>query len=328
MKKALFDREPKPPPQLKPIEWLILLPIIAVVLSNFLLNLRGELPTWGDETFTLRLVSENWSEFFREIVSDVHPPLYFLLCKIFAGIPDLSGFNGAYHPRFFSYLLFIFLFYLTVSTPERWHEPGIKGGFKYRAILGLLILGSAFFALFGPMMRYYALSAIFVVSATNALFFAINQNGGKKSFTAYAVYIWLAFSTSYLTAIVIPAHMLYVLRSPQADKRKFTRALIGLSIASIPLIWLMAVQLRGINGGNWHGIRSFILHAIASGAFSIYSFTLGEFILPWKLAITLPAFAAFTFLLIYSFRRINSPYGKLIWLTFWVSLPIGAVALA
>jgi hypothetical protein len=61
--------------------WLFI--ILAIVAAYWMgIEVNGGNPTWGDETFTVRLSEESWGEFWNEIVNDVHPPLYFLLTKI------------------------------------------------------------------------------------------------------------------------------------------------------------------------------------------------------------------------------------------------------
>lgn len=47
---------------------------------------------WGDETYTIRLAQMQFSEMIAETAGDVHPPLYYLLVRLFRGILGSHGY--------------------------------------------------------------------------------------------------------------------------------------------------------------------------------------------------------------------------------------------
>jgi hypothetical protein len=306
---------------------LVTLVGIALVLS-FSWSLRGPLPTWGDETFTLRVAAESWSDFWREITLDVHPPLYFALCKLAAG-NESGRFISPPNVRALSYVLYALSMWL-IFTLLRRRVAGMEALFYPM----LLIVSSAHLALFSPMLRYYALSAIGVTCSTLLL---LPETGYKASFQQkpllpdyvwYGLSLFVAFASSYLTAVVLPAHLIYLLSRPRKESKPFLAAIGIVLLLSLPLIWLLAIQARNGHGLSNAGLTALVTGSIARLLFALYSFAIGESLRPWDWYATIPALIALVILAIpvCKLRRVQP--GSLLLLTFSISLPLGAVVLA
>ncbi len=299
----------------------LLLAVVILVLSMGWAY-RGSLPTWGDEAFTLRIAQSSWADFNTEIKNDVHPPLYFWLARL------CSDIFGPGSVRVLSQLIFLALIWETIRLARRRIEPGTG-----IVLVVLLIVSSAHLHLFGPMMRYYALAAVGVTSSTLLL---LPPSGDVPAFGGspyvhrsvwYAVFLWIALASSYMTAIVIPAHFIYMLSMPRADRRRFLLSLLISIICLIPFLPLFMAQVQGFHGKGMPGIVPLVIWVIIRLLFIIYSFLIGEFVRPWDWWLTIPTLIAFLFLVLLAWRMHKAPTGKLLWGVLMISLPLGALAL-
>ncbi|HDS29890.1 MAG TPA: hypothetical protein ENN67_02475 [Firmicutes bacterium] len=301
---------------------------IALVLS-MCLGIRGIYPTWGDETFTIRIASGSWDDFVREIKMDVHPPLYFALCfMVSMGAKDI--FQSMEYTRGVSYVIFcltMWLCYTLLKSRVRSMEELL--------FPMLLIVSSAHLALFGPMLRYYSLATLGAICATLLL---LPETGYKPSidrkplFSAhvwYAVALLTAFASSYLTAVIIPAHLVYLLKRSRDKAKPFLISLGFAIFISLPLLLLSFSQIKMhqefFNTPNLLGL---IIGIIARMIFSLYSFAIGESFRPWDWFYTIPAFIALL-LIVFPFRQSSekNPTGLMI-TTLLISLPLGAITLS
>ncbi len=316
----------------------VLLRFIAAVLFVLSLGLsfRGPRPTWADETFTLRILPVYTRDFWHEIELDVHPPLYFALSSIAAELSpqspnphDYPDYPSPPTARLLSYVIFLALVWMTLRLAERRvDKPGDL------LLPTFLILASAHLALFGPMMRYYALSALGVMSATLLLLEPIRQPShfpaGSPARRAvwFAVALWVALWSSYITAIVIPAHIIFLLRRPRSEAQPFWWALAAVAVASLPLLWLLKIQTAFVTHHDSAGLAGLVKGSIARFAFTIYSFLIGEFVRPWDWLLSIPALIALGFLVFLAWKARKTALGGLLWLMLAISLPLGAIALA
>jgi len=301
----------------------ILLILVLFGISTWL-AFRGSRPTWGDETFTLRMAIGTWKQFWNGILLDVHPPLYFALSKIAAYIP-IGSFTVPSAVRALAYVFYILLIVLTLGllSKKTWDHTALF-------LSGLLLVASAHLALFGPMMRYYALSGIGAVAATLLLLPERDEkaNDGKATRKAilYAISLLIALASSYITLVILPAHLIYILKKPK-QRQPFLDAFIWSIVISIPLLMLLAIQLSN-QSASIHSdtLLSFIKGFVARIAFAIYSFSFGEFIRPWT-PIAIPAILSLAWLVVLSWKLRKTEIGGLLWLTIGTALPLGTIAL-
>jgi hypothetical protein len=283
-------------------------------------------PFWGDETFTVRLIAESWSAFWSDILRDVHPPLYFFLCKLFS--PMNNG--GVAHIRIFDSSGYTFFIILLAIASSWLFFKRTRERIRLLILNSIFILCSAHLFLFGPMMRYYLLTAFFVTASSLRLFLP-DSPGYKISIrtkmVGYGLFLFLALATSYLSAIVIPAHIIYLYTKPREEAKPYFKSLIWVGVASIPLLILMFYQMRGLHGGEGISPGNLIPGFIARLFFTLYSFSIGEFIRPWDFWLSIPAFVSVAYLLFLAWRMRDTDFGKLSWIMLGVSLPLGIIVL-
>ena len=309
--------------------WILVTVVGIALVMSFSWSLRGPLPTWGDETFTLRLATSDWENFREEIKLDVHPPLYFALNKIFSGDAGAEGIKAPANVRSLSYVIYMLLLWL-IFTLLRSRVGRIVDIFYPMA----LIVSSAHLALFCPMMRYYGLAGLGITCATLLL---LPETGYPPSFSRkpilpahvwYGITLITAFASSYLTFAVLPAHLIYLRTRPDSEAKPFRQALGIVLMFSLPLIWLLMVQMGSRTGFTNPGFSGLIIGAIARIAFSVYSFLLGESFRPWDWIYIIPALPAFLYLLIHAWNARVTQIGSLLWIILATGLLLGGIVLA
>ena len=73
-------------------ETLLFLLFLVAAAGLYLFNINFS-EIWVDESFSKALVRHPFSEFFKLLADDFHPPLYFLGLKLFTGVVGLSDFT-------------------------------------------------------------------------------------------------------------------------------------------------------------------------------------------------------------------------------------------
>ena len=66
-----------------------LLILLCLVLTLLMALLCGNLSLWRDEAFSLNLIRMSFSDLITATAQDVHPPLYYLMLKVFVDGIDL-----------------------------------------------------------------------------------------------------------------------------------------------------------------------------------------------------------------------------------------------
>lgn len=66
----------------------LLLLVVALTLFNLVFIFNSSM--WGDELYTYRLLGLDMGNMMHEIVNDVHPPLYYFICRVLTSIFGLS----------------------------------------------------------------------------------------------------------------------------------------------------------------------------------------------------------------------------------------------
>ena len=314
---------------------LILLEILCFIFLmpywGYLLLHKGIVPFWGDETFTLRVGQGSWGNFKSDILSDVHPPLYFALNWFINHLSRLL--TGDFFTGRTLELILSMALYLVIPVELMRIRKFPAAGFTGIACASIFIITSAHLLLFLPMMRYYGLAALLVFITSIQLFpdEKIPKSAKiwtlPKHYVLFGIALWLALATSYLTVIVVPAYFLFITRMEKSYRDKYLKSLAITLVCAIPLLILAIYQSQAITGSEFPGLLPFVKGFIARFGFTVYSFLLGEFIRPWDFYLSLPALAALVFLLFLAYRVKTDRFEHLINLLLWISLPLGVLVL-
>lgn len=199
---------------------------------------------WFDESYTAYLIRSDFDDIIKYTAADVHPPLYYLLLKVWSMIFGYSDFALRAMSALFGAIAIMFAF-LWVKY---------KYG-KAAAIFSSLFLAlSPNFIRYGQEMRMYTLVAAIVFAATFMLQLAID-NRYRRWWIFYAALVALGMYVHYFSIFAWLAHVAYLLLVYK--KEFFTKKIFAVFLLAIAfyLPWLPGFlqQATIVQGGFWIG---------------------------------------------------------------------------
>ncbi len=247
------------------------LPLIAVLAVAVLLRFYHltAISLWHDEAFSALLPGYGWSEMFYRIGLDVHPPVYYVLLKLWGQLFDLSLFSL----RSFSAVFGVASVYMTWLLVRRAFSSE-----RFALTAALLVAVNPFQAQYSPEARMYTLGGFIALAAAYSLVVALqNQralsetgrigaaDGMLRGSRRAAAFGYLAFAvlaaagalTHYYLLFTDVALALYGLVYAWRHFRGLRAYLpLGLSFllsGALFLPWLKVFlfQLKQVGGGYW-----------------------------------------------------------------------------
>ncbi len=198
---------------------------------------------WTDEAFTLALIDHSYIESIVLTANDVHPPLYYLLLKVFVQILSLiaPGLDSVIIGKLFSAVVFAVI-YLVGLISVRKEFGSLVGG-----LFTLIMMTFPPIMEYGVEIRMYQLAILFVSLAYMELHLAVKYGVRKKHWTAFAIFSICAAYTQLFACLAIG--MLYLcaliwigLFSGQRKKtlwKPFFKCIISMAVCFLP--WLIVV---------------------------------------------------------------------------------------
>jgi len=163
--------------------------IYLILLLGFVLRLRNILNRdfWYDEAFTGVTVKANFWEMIKITINDVHPPLYYILLKMFSYFGNYSVFSI----RFFSVILGILgIWAVYLFTKELFN--------KKAALFASLITAISPFAIqYSQEGRMYAMLSFFALMGAY-FFFRGLRTQKKKYFIFWGIFLGFSALTHYM----------------------------------------------------------------------------------------------------------------------------------
>jgi mannosyltransferase len=236
------------------LDLVILLAGVAVFVTIALFNVSNA-SFWFDEAFGIYLIQFNFIEVAQFTATDVHPPLYYWILKVWAMLFGTTELALRSLSILFGAGVVVTTFFLT------------------RRMFGRLVAGvSLLFLTLSPMLirysdeaRMYTLAALIVMLATYVLVKATETNQ-RRWFVLYGILVGLGMWTHYFTALAWIAHWVWrAIVSKQTTtkpklfwKKLLTKNWIIAHVIAvgmfIPWVPLMISQFRTIqNSGFWIG---------------------------------------------------------------------------
>lgn len=182
--------------------------LVAIVVSAFAamaisLAIGLQQSVWFDEAYSILLAKQSWSQLMYLTSIDTHPPLYYLLLKVWASVFGWSelalrslsvlSLGGA----------------ITVGGLLIKRLFGVKVAVVAVAIMAL----SPFLLRYGFEIRMYALGSLIGVAATYVLVLAQEAKSRATQVRHYALYaalVALGMYTLYYTALLWIAHVVWL----------------------------------------------------------------------------------------------------------------------
>lgn len=207
---------------------------------------------WHDEAFSALYIKYGWGEMMHRIILDVHPPLYYLVLRIWSYMfgDTLASLRT----------LSIILGVMTVWAGYLF----VKKAFK-SVNLGLI---AALFLAINPFQIQYALEArmytlgTFIVMFSSWLLLRALESRRKKDWVYYGIFAAAAFYTHYYLLFSVAAQALYALfvifkngdwRATFKENQLVNIVLSGIVAIILYLPWVPALleQVTRVAGGFW-----------------------------------------------------------------------------
>ncbi|MDB5179670.1 MAG: rane protein of unknown function [Candidatus Saccharibacteria bacterium] len=225
---------------------------LALLAGLALWNISGP-SIWFDEAFGAYMIHYNFLDIARYTATDVHPPLFYWLLKIWTAVFGHTEFGLRSMSVFFGMIAAVFGFLLTRRQFGR-----------RAAIFGIFILAlSPLFIRYSQEARMYTMAAAIVLSATYVLTRAL-ETKGRKLWVLYGILVSLGMWTHYFTALAWLSHWVWryitirktgarrkVLAKKFFDKKWLTAYIVAVALF-LPWLPAMAIQLVVVQSeGFW-----------------------------------------------------------------------------
>jgi mannosyltransferase len=239
---------------------LFLILVLATILRFYHLT---QISLWHDEAFSATLINYPWKEMFYRIGLDVHPPLYYILLRIWAGIFGhsvlaLRGFSATFGVGA------VWMGYLVM-----------KQAFKNNA----MALATALFLAVDPFQiqyvteaRMYTFGTFIILLSAYCLLKALELErayyAGNRLVRAKLIrtWLWFALATSaamythyyeFFSVFAIALYALYAeIRMHGAQFRRYWYAIsayIGALLLYVPWVQTFLYQFGQVQGNYWIG---------------------------------------------------------------------------
>lgn len=207
--------------------WLLPILILAALVRLYQVTQPS---IWYDEGFSVLVSAYPPADIWFHSAQDVHPPLYYLLLH---GWTAVFG-NGVFAVRGMSVLAGV----VGVGLAE-WLVSVIAT--RRAAILAGVLLALLPIAVrYSQETRMYALMGVWLLGATLALVYWVQQPHRHRYLVIYAALMTAAFYTHYFAAVCVLSHWLYllVLRLTLKEQPLLTRPAWWIANAAIVLLYL------------------------------------------------------------------------------------------
>lgn len=256
----------------KPVSKIWSLPMIGGgVLFCILIRLwsfRLGLPI-PDEIFTHLTIQGNLREILQISIMDVHPPLYYLMVKLWCWVFGNSLFTIRLFSFMFSILNILIIAMLLFELLSTDLNP-VRRGFYVMG--GLILSNHPWIVSLSSVARMYSLGNFLALSSSAILIHYYNKPGGKPQYFVpflYGVVSGLLCLTHYFGAFVIVAQAL-VMGIMLLFRRPFQIRLFNpylLSIASFIMVlsaWIpfAAQQVHDVHVNYWITEKGFDVYSV------------------------------------------------------------------
>lgn len=236
------------------LDWVVLGTGLAAYAGLVLEKITAS-SVWFDEAFSAYIVRFNFFEIVRYTATDVHPPLYYWVLKIWTELFGTSEVAFRSMSLMFGMVAIVFGFLLVKRLFGR----------KAAYVSLLLLALSPMLVRYGQEARMYTMAVAISLAATYVLTFAVNSKR-RLPWTIYGVLVAIGMWTHYFTAFVWLSHWAWRFivkwqtgkRGEELKKAFFDKDWMYTHILAVSLFvpWaiVMLVQMTTIQaGGFWIG---------------------------------------------------------------------------
>jgi uncharacterized membrane protein len=236
---------------------IVLVSLFLIILLGSFLRIQNILHKefWYDEAFTALMIDNNFVDILHLSKLDVHPPLYYLLLKVWSSVAGTSEFALRLPSVLFGLLLIPLAYMLAVHVTEN----------KKAGLFSALIISvNPFLIIYSRETRSYSFLTFLTILI---LIFVFRVLKNKKNFDAVVLSLLLPmmFLTHYITIFGIPVFIAILLLNKKGVKILlplivtvifwFTPTLMNLNKDTVGFDWIPQFSLIRIP----QSIHTFIL---------------------------------------------------------------------
>lgn len=215
--------------------WMVLVAI--AMLASFVLVLfagKGQ-DIWFDENYSIILAQQPITELLHLTSVDAHPPLFYLLLKLWGSIFGWSELSL----RSMSALLCAFTVGIVALLLRRLFTIRV-------AIVSLPFLALApFWLRYGYEIRMYALAGLIGALASYVVLRALDAKDDKRWWGLYGVLVAAGMYTLYMTIVVWVAHFVWLLMTNHRRlfRQPWLWSFVGAVVLFLPYVSTVLFQL-------------------------------------------------------------------------------------
>lgn len=223
---------------------LFFLPVIALTILSRLYGL-SKFGLWLDEVFSFRLAKQDWNSLFQQAISDgVHPPLFYILLKIWILIGGESLVWLKALPLLFAIAVLVPLYLLCRDLTITFAE----------FCLALIFVSlNSYLIFFAQELRMYSLLAFLSITSMYLFVRFLKDESGSKipAIILFAVNVLLVY-THYFGWMTVVAEGVVVLLLRRSKIKGFLAQAFAVGVCFLPWCFLVvsAMAQKGGLAGN------------------------------------------------------------------------------
>ncbi|HLJ61983.1 MAG TPA: glycosyltransferase family 39 protein [bacterium] len=233
----------------------------VIALAIFLrFALLGRNSLWFDEMFVYHITRMSWSDMLLHLrLEDAHPPLYYALMKEWTGLAGTSEIALRTPSACFS-AASVWLTYLLARR---------LSSERVALLAAFIVAVSPFEIMAGQEARMYPLLGTLGLASTLLLLTAVERGGWGRWAAYVAVSAAMAY-THYLSALVIGAQGVWMLRG---ERRVFWQWFAAAAATlAVVLPWMPSLWYQATNGHVWAWYRNPATLSMLGDLLALYSF--------------------------------------------------------
>lgn len=212
-----------------------------LVLLNFVRIFNNTY--WADEIYSIEIIKNDIGGIIATTANDVHPPLYYLILKLFVSI--LGQRDYVYHLT--SFLAYVVLIIFSCVFISKKFSKGTS------LILNTGVSLSAYSLIFNVEVRMYSLASLFVILSFYYYYEIISENT-KKSYILFVLFSLCAAYTHYYSLVSVAVfYGLLMIRAiiNKKDIKKIIYVYISTILLYLPWICVLFNSLKRVSSEYW-----------------------------------------------------------------------------
>ena len=233
--------------------------LIVLAFIGFVLFLPNNASVWIDELFTLEFVELKVPELLKTTAKDIHPPLYYLVVKLFVNLFPFV--DRAIIGKFVSLFVFFAFLLITYHYIKKYINDCVASTYAIVA-MGCKILHYCF------EMRMYTLATSLIVLAYISGYLLVTTK--KHRFAIYTnICVLLAMYTHYYAVIAFLPLLIYLVVNFCKDKlyKLLVLSIVFQIVAYLPwllyFVSLFSSNQAGIGAGYYFNVSELIISFVS-----------------------------------------------------------------